>query len=1036
MNNSYFNEHWGNKTYIHALLIAGLLLPIGVHAQDAVAGKGAVEEVIVTGSRIARGGADAPIPTTVMDSEIIEVRGNTNISDLLTELPAIGPGNSNQSTRSNGFTFAPGVNALNLRELGIDRTLVLVNGRRQVGGIQGSTAVDLATIPNAMIDRIETITGGASAIYGADAVTGVVNVILKDKFEGVQLDIQGGATDDGDGEEQSYSILGGTSFAGGRGHIMTNYTFTKSDGARACARRFTCRNLEEGAFLNPNDTGVTFAPPPNNTHIIGIPNSNDGINNVRVAENRLFNVVGPSGLALLPGLPGEETHPTFNLVGNFPFDSRTFTFEDNGTVRPFSFGNFSNIFVSQGGDGLDIDQFVPARIPVERQMFSTVVDYEFSPLVNFHFEGRYADTESETTNQPAFEAFAGFATPAIIQLDNAFIPAALATEIANRGGAAALAAFGGGFPFLRSNEDLIGSEGRKTTAEREFYQLTFGLDGEFNNGWTYNLTLSHGETSSDIFFEDRLERNNNLSLDAVFDANGNIVCRSQLGGPTGDPVIDNCVPRNPFGRNTASAAARNYVNTVRQVSNKLEQDVASFVLTGDAYELPAGPLGFAVGAEYRKESSENTLDNQSRLGLTFDTFVSPPQNTVGSYNVKEVFAEILVPLLNDKPFVESFSMDAAVRYSDYSTIGKTTTWKFGGEWALTGDLRFRGSRAKAVRAPNVGELFAPQNNNFTFVTDPCDAREITSGPSPANRQANCAAAGAPANFDGQNGASKAILERGNPDLDPETADTFTVGMVLTPRWLPNLTVTMDYWEMEIVDAIALFPADDILTNCFDSPTPVSQNVFCDQISRFNGGAQNFQISSIVSQRINTAQLNASGIDLEVGYFFDLADVFSGMEGVVNFSGNATYLRDLENIPNANDLDAIIVQDGEIDAENATPHWQGSFRVAYQRGAMLFNWNTRFIGGASSDIDQTPEQNASKEVDMEVYTDVQLRYDFGNALLGESFGGGGNWQLFAGVNNLFDNNPPNVVGLEQGVQDGAALYPNIGRNYYAGVRVSF
>jgi len=953
----------------------------GAPEADGVAGAGQqsedqenkLEEVVVTGSRIRRSGTTTPTPVTVLNSDTLSLYGDTRLADTLNELPAIRATQTTGNVNTTDDAQEAGTNFLNLRGLGIDRTLVLVNGRRHVGSRPGSAAVDTNVIPSALVDRVEVITGGASAVYGADAVSGVVNLIMKDDFEGLEAEGRFGVSDEGDGENYFLSVTGGTNFSDDRGNIYVNATYDKSERVRASDRSYARENYR-------------FAPNPANT------GPNDGIADQILFDNTGF-IGTPAG--------GQVVGPNFE---SFAGAGGPFTFDENGNIVPQDQGNLVLSFLSQGGDFVDLSQFDLLAVPVERMILSGGVTYELTENVNFFMDAKFARSESATDGQPTFGLAGNFAgiPGAFIQADNPFVPQELRDILAgdpnDPGDDLA------GFWVGRTNVD---HGGRQSNSERNTIQVYTGFEGVINDNLDFTAHYQYGRSDNTTeFINERINSNYVQQLDAVRDGDGNIVCRDPSGG---------CVPLNILGPNTATPEALAFSHVDFLTKGELSQHVANLTFTGDTagmMELPGGAMGFAFGAEYRKE---NSMTEEGFLRNSGDLFgIAPVADTEGSYDVWEVFAEMNLPLVRDLPFAKEINIEGAVRYADYSTIGSATTWKLGGDWMPIEDLRFRAVVSQAVRAPNIGELFAAVEQSNVFLNDPCDVDFLNAGS--ANRAANCATLGLSPTFQSNTDAvTTAVLSGGNPDLKEETADTLTIGAVFTPTFLPAFSLTVDYWNIKIKDAVNAFPAQEILNGCVDGDG--IDNPLCNAVAR--GGDGNIQ--TVSSQLINVASFEAAGIDFEARYSLDAEAVF-GARGMIDFSLTATYLDKLN----------FFAQEGQSDpdreaGELGDPKWTANFRATYRNDRLTVSLYERYLGNQTFDLAEPDDFRDPNDTGSQFYTDMQLRYRLQEKT-----------EVYLGINNLFDQAPPLLARVPEtrAFGDDAVIYDQIGRFFYAGLTVGF
>lgn len=920
-----------------------------------------LEQITVTGSRIPRVGFVTPTPVTVLNAEDIRATGAVTLGELINQLPQLATtfslGNSSR------FIGTVGLNFNDLRGLGTDRTLTLVNGRRHVGGSAGSASVDTNTIPVEWIERVEVITGGASAIYGADAVAGVVNFVLKDSFEGYAVRGQGGLSDEGGFTRSFGSFTAGSDFAEGRGSAGISLEISDQNRLGFFDREFGRTNF--ALLNNPN------APP----------------DQLLVADAGSFSVL-PGGSFTLP-------------------DGQRFVFEPDGSFRPHRLDGLS-------GPGLvcsDCD-FNPGnrdallQPDLRRASFNTIINFELAPDHKLFFEGKYVKADTAFVSTPTFSSTNR--APYIISRDNAFV----SPELGALMDSAQVSTI-----TLSRNDFDAGSRGEDIT--RETTRGVLGLEGAFADTWEYELSAVYGRLS-----ERRTNLNNRVldkfyaSIDAVVDpGTGNVVCRStidptSINPSTGLPVPEfartGCVPTSLFGDGAIDPEAAAFFNTTSLAQTEITQAVLTAVVSqSKLFELPAGPVGFAAGVEYREEESQQQTDPLAAAGLTFLNAI-PDQG--GEFDVSEIFAEFSVPLLAELPAVQSLTFDLAGRASDYSTVGNTFSWKAGLDWSINAAIRLRGTFAKAVRAPNIGELFDPQVQNFFAVDDPCSVSNLPNAPDRALRQANCIALGVPQGFEAQVVQTREGLSGGNPDLSEEESETYTIGMVFTPEWLPNFGLTIDYWDITVDDAIGALTGQELTERCVDAPSV--ENEFCPNVVR---DETSHEVVFITTINQNLAGLEASGVDIEALYRMD--DVLGGL---LNLRLLASYydeflLSPLQSFPDET-LDLV-----GTSLNGGIPEWRATFSVDYRYGSLKASWRTRYIDELLRVTNEVfaanPDAQSPIGAGSQTYTDIQLSWQIDQGI-----------EVYFGVDNLFDKDPPFGVF---GTGATTVLYDNIGRFYYLG-----
>lgn len=958
-------------------------------AQELQAGDGnEVEEIVVTGSRISRSNLTTPNPVSTVSTADIIRSGETDISTLLREVPAL---NSSLPANQSDQNGAPaGVGLLDLRGLGTERTLVLVNGRRHVSGVAGTASVDVSSIPVALIERVETLTGGASAIYGADAVSGVVNFILRDDFEGLDLRGQYGVTENGDGEDWFLSATGGTNFAGDKGNAVVSVEYGHTD-----------KILVE---KRPNIAGLGLAAfVPNSPELAEFLDINpDALNTF--AKNARLPVSSPFGIIWLQDSDDFLDPGFINLlspgatVGGFPVAQIV---DETGTLRPFNPADiFIDLFNGIGGDAIPGTPNVGWLQPtLDRVNVNGIVNYDATDWLTLFLESKFSYNSTKSLDQVN-----GFNDDIPIALDNPFIPDALRAQVDSL-------ISNGITPRITISRDNLDVPSQ-TQADQYSFRIVTGAKGEFDNGWTYELSYNFGRTERN--FTDlklRIEDRFFAAVDAVRDPDtGEIVCRSDLdpdaippvapfpsareGFLTFDPGDGQCAPINIFGRNTTSEAAEAFIFQRATENSELTQQVITGYVSGDSsdlFELPGGPVGFAVGGEYREEKSEFQPNAFELAGLSFNSVTTRQEPTDGRFDVWELFGEVNLPLVADKPFLENLSVDAAVRYSDYSTVGTTVSWSIGGSWSPIEDIRIRSTYGRSVRAPNINELFSPPQPIFIDADfDPCNPNRINAGSE--FREQNCLELVGPG-FNSTNFNSAFVTGRagGNPDLKEEEADTLTIGAVITPRFLPGLSATVDFYDVEITDAIIVVDAERIIENCVDAPT--LDNEFCALVTR---DPVNRNITFFESGEQNVAALRARGIDFDVRYNFALADLgIDGDWGNVDLGVNGTRnLRrrdfDFQQFP-----DEFDNQLGEF----TFPKWIVNASLTWSMEALSVNWQTRFqssqllSGVENEDIESDPLFSDPFKDSNAFVHDVTVSYDLLD-----------NIQIYAGVNNLGDRKP--------------------------------
>lgn len=943
-----------------------------------------LDTVTVTGTRLKRLGFETTTPVTVVNAVDLKNSGATNLGDYLNNLPQLS--SSASMSNSTQYLGTAGLNQLDLRDLGTSRTLVLINGRRQVGGYGGDTAVDINTIPIELIDRVEIITGGASAIYGADAVTGVVNFVLKKNFSGLTIDGQIGGGGDSSFRQKNLSITKGLNFDDNRGNIAFSFDYADQNRLQASQRSFS--RYDKSYLTNPSDPDFGGAPN-------GIPDS--------ILVNRAdINLASRGGTIWGPNYLNGDITDAYTFDADHSFRK----------VRVDGIQDPVNLACSDC-DYLNLNDFQDLQPKYDRLGFNILSHYRLSDSANVFFEGKFYRTNATTYTQPSFD-YAFGSTHIIAQRDNPYLPAGLAAYMDDPANNLT------SVEINRFNADA-GLRGEKD--RRDTYRAVVGVEGTlpFAEQWTYNASAVYGETDiRTTFINNRINGRFSASVDAVEDPNTHqAVCRgtidpTALDPNTGEPYtafdLDGCVASNVFGDGSISPQARAFFNATGLEKDKVSQTVLGGYLTNESlFALPAGPVGVVLGAEYRHEQSSTHPDALSATGLTFNNALLPLS---GGFHVYEAYAEANLPLLANIPGVKKLELGVAGRYARYNTIGSTFTSKASLDWAVVSDVRIRTSLARAIRAPNIGELFSPQSQNFFSVSDPCSASEISSAKDPAVRATNCAALGIPADFQSQaDNATIPGVSGGNPELKQEKATTFTFGVVLTPTWVQDLQFSADFWNIRIDDAISAIEAQTILEHCVDDPSGVNNN-FC-ALSTRDGTSH--ELTNIVQISQNVQKFVARGIDFESSYSFALP------VGKANVHLIATYLDRLRDYPFQTDPSEFT----ESARTAGDPRWNANLDMHYLNGPLTLSWEVRFIASTLLVSQQTasskPDYQSPMSTGARFYNDVQGRYKLPGGLK--------NVELYMGVNNLLNVDPPATF---LGTGTASATYDNIGRFFYGGV----
>ncbi len=948
-------------------------------------------EIVVTGSRIASPSATAASPLQSVGIAQIQQAGAINVQDVLLQNPAFGtPGISR--TNSSFATQSAGVATVNLRNLGEDRTLVLVNGRRFVSGVPGSSAVDLNVIPTQFLERVDTLTGGVSAVYGSDAVAGVVNMIYKTKFDGIQLDGQVGISQYGDGFDRQVNALVGKNFADGRGNIMLFGGYSKQGTV-----------LKRDRFTEAGSSAID-------------------------SSSRVY-TTGADEDFFTP----QRSLSGFAPQGRYYAGDSVFTYGQDGALRDCASPNGTAGCVNANGtvagpDGFNRSDFRYLAVPVERYVTAGRANFEVSPALNLFVEGNYAKTKVSTIIEP-FPLDSTFSNPRNsgqipiqsivggVTYRNPYVPDAIfnaATDTDNDG-----------LRDIYFDRRLADFGPRTSSASRDMFRFAGGATGKFlEDRFNYEVYGIYGQTKENQVGSGQFNTSNFFqALNSYRDpATGQIVCADPAARAAG------CVPANIYGAG-ALAPAAGYLAAPTTLSTKVTQTVAGGNVSGKLFSLfGADPIGFSVGTEYRRESSRNDFDLLTQQGLNGNNALP---STAGRFHLWEGFGEVVAPIIQDKPFFQSLSVRGALRVSDYSTIGTTYSYNFGGEWAPVEDIRFRVMQARSVRAPNINELFQAPQQNFPSVSDPCIGVTAATG---GTLGTTCRAApGVLTNIAANNGAFFAkqediqgvtSFESGNRNLQEEKGDSFTAGVVINPRSvraLRNFVITVDYFNIRIKDAIVQTPLQYILNQCYEQ----GNADYCSQITRRPaalGPNSAGSLDQLTTSFLNSGGVKTQGIDTVITYRQDLADI--GLAGVLGLRGSYTHLISGYTVPLPEaDRDYFA---GEIGASRD----RFTTNLSYDVDGVGFTTTGTWISQASLDDQLTgarPGTNPLYRVRPQFYLDSQIRFQTNDG-----------FEFYIGGSNLLNNKPPYLadIGASAGQDTDAGTYDPLGRRYYAGVRINF
>lgn len=1048
-------------------------LPAVAYAQDtdedaaAQSGSQASSEdssgaIVITGSRIRRPNLDSAVPITSVGPTQLTERGDLSLGDALNELPSLRATFS--QANSTRFIGTAGINLLDLRGLGTERTLVLVNNRRHVTSSPGSYDVDVNTIPPDLLERVDIVTGGNSAIYGSDAVAGVVNFILRRDFEGISLRGQGGVSTYGDRGSYSVSGVFGRNLLDNRLNVAVALEYAYSDAVYFADRPYTGSGEGIGPpgfeVVEPTFRLVNGVP-------VAVPNrNNNGIPNTRfLPAGFTFNTVSLGGMVLTtcPALTATnaarvaavctgELSPTsggrFSYNYAFTPDGRLIANNPaNGLVDNRASGG-SPLF-GLGASGLEGAMLLPG---LERISANLMVNGDFSSAFRPFVEAKFVRVvANQTSTQPTF--IASGLNP-IFSTTNPFLTQQAQDTLALITGGAAT------FQMQRFNID-IGT--RAEDHERETYRIVAGAAGDISatGNLRYEIAFNYGRT--DTFYETGGNvdiARFNRATNAVRNGAGQIVCAVNADA---NPANDDpgCVPMNVFGFGAPSQAAIDYVLYTSSREQWAEQINAVAFVSGDTggfLNLPGGPIGFALGVEYRREDAFSDYDDFTQSGATFLNSIAtfdPP-----AVEIKEVFGELRIPLLANVAFAEELSLEGAARYSDYGgNTGGVWAYNFGGIWSPVRDIRIRAGYARSVRAPNLGNLFATRSETFANgLVDPCNQTAIAnlSGEARDIRARNCAAAGIPTTLDvpglgvipwvNTPASGVSGFNQGNPGLVPEVGKSFTLGVVLQPRFIPGLAITVDYYNIKITNVISGLTGQAIINRCYDDPGGLD-NPFCSAVFRrrdpnplidftFDGQANripapgqatlNFPVlgPAFLNQPFNFAALKAEGIDFDVSYRTELPGgmVFT-LRGIASLNLNRENFTFITEPGRATRLHGVL----------GDPIWAGSLNANLDFGQIDIGYNMRYIGRQTVDAWEVQNSHQGRPPSNPDAWPFVFYPDVIYHAVRVNFDASRQFRFYAGVDNVLNRRPPYDL---TGTGAGSSIFPVTGRFFYAGAVVNF
>jgi len=964
--------------------------------------------IVVTGTRIPQPNLSSASPITVLNNAEVKLQGTARTEDIINSLPQ-----SFAAQGSNISNGATGTATVNLRGLGSRRTLVLVNGRRLMPGDPRSPVPDINFIPALAVDRIDVLTGGASSVYGADAVSGVVNFVMDTKFEGIRMDAQYSFFDHmnnddvggyqaanaargftppightADGGTVDASVVFGAGFDDGHGHITAYATYRRQHSVLQRDRDYSFCTLADRTPAQAATLGRNF----------NCGGSATSANGTFFTNTQTFQV-GPNR--------------TF-LAGN----------------TPFNFGPYNYY-----------------QRPDERYTFGAFADYEISSALHPYMEAMFMDDRSVAQIAPSGD----FGNTTTINCDNPLLSAqqrAIACAPANLVGFKAPTAANpagtpptvfidqNGNPYFQGNLQILRRNveggGRRDDLQHTDYRLVAGMRGDLGGGFSYDASYQYGRVVfAQTYFNDFSVTRIRRALDVVTGPGGTPVCRSTLNGQDA-----NCVPYDIFTPGGVTAAALAYLQTPGFSRGNTQESVATASITGQLGEYglqtPWANHGLAIniGGEYRKEKLEFATDQAFSTGdLAGQGGATIGLN--GQFHVKEAFTEVQLPIVEDRPFFQLLEIRGGYRYSKYQIAANsfsTDTWKIEGEWAPVRDIKFRASVNRAVRAPNIVELFAAQSVALDGSIDPC---ANAPGGTPTATAAQCALTGVTAGQYGSIRANPAAqyngLQGGNPNLTPEKSDSLTVGVVLQPRFLPRFALSIDYFNIRLKNAIGALGANVIINQCIATSSPF----YCSNIHRDASGSIWLTPQGYVTDlNVNAGALSTRGFDINGSYTQPLPSGWGSL--AVSFVG--TYLDSLVRSPNAAvSYDCARFFGASCGTPN--PRWRHKLRLTYTApGGIGLSGQWRYFSAVDRDVLSTDTDLAttartagSDHISKQNYFDLVLTARIGD-----------HYQFRLGANNIFDKIPPILVTPAPFGNGNTypQVYDSLGRYIFAGVTLDF
>jgi len=931
-----------------------------------------LEEVVVTGSRLRRDRdfvEVSPVATVGMDE--VQGLGNLTLEQTVNRMPQLRP-----DTNSNTNQWGGAAMTADLRGLGAVRTLVLVDGRRYIPA-EDTGVADLATIPDMLVQSVEIVTGGASAVYGSDAIAGAINFRLRDNFQGAEVRYQRGESQEGDGETERLDFLLGAGSEDGSSNVTLALSWSERGTIMGDARDFSAIPI----VASPTGEYIPF----------GSGNIPGTVISLQPAQFSEINGVDLS-----------------NSDGSCPGPIQGVRFDQGSQPVPYC---------------RPIDQFNYAADnflmrPMERYQISTIGRHQLSESVEAYGQAFYNKYEQQYQMAPESVAPTSFGQ----QSGTMIIPDAVNNPLFNDTLQDFWAQNADFFDPDGDGDYVVSNTGRRfeefgprnTSFNIDSFLITGGVRGDFDwagKNWTWDAFYQYSRNDTSQTTTGLLSRSSlTLGLDPVINPDGSVSCRTEVRG---------CVPVNIFGTDALTPEMANFLKSESTTDNTFQRRVGGATIAGDLFEMPAGPVASAFGVEYRREDI-SVRPNEAQLRGDLGSFA--PEVVEGDYDLYEVFGEARLPLLDDQFGLQGLALEGALRFADYSTIGQVSTWSASLDMDVNEQLKLRAGYSRAIRAPNLDELLRPVSGGFRPVVDPCLAEN---NPSQATKDL-CVQQGVPPSVidtlvDGTR-TGYTLISGGNPDLGEEEADTLTAGFVLSPNMLPNLSMSLDYYEVELTDAISQVDGQLLLNDCFATLNFNSPS--CQAIRRDSNG----NVLEVVAPLLNLADRNVDGMDLQVAYAFDSLPGWASLPNNdatldVQWFSSWQFTNDTQVLPSLPAIDCAGKYSGTCSSGGVrpAPGFRGLLRATYASGPLTLSPEMNYIGELDLAVNSGPNERGTQ--DAVVYFNLTGNWDVTDRV-----------GVFFGIKNLLDEQPP-VWGYQAAgdLNVNVNLYDPVGRSYFLGVK---